>query len=151
MDEKFSGEKVERSSFFKSARKRAAEYIGNPGKLHRLLDQVTREIYNRHEPFSEIRDSLKTCLRLLRAYADGRYRGIPTRSLVSIVAWLIYFVMPVDAIPDFILALGLVDDAALLGWVLSSVRTDLEQFVDWENGAAGDSADALAESRFNEA
>ena len=68
---------------------------------------------------------------------------------MSIVAWLIYFVMPVDAIPDFILALGLVDDAALLGWVLSSVRTDLERFVEWENGAAEDAAETLVESRFN--
>ena len=144
-----SGEKVEHSSFFKSARERAAEYIGNPGKLNRLLDQVTREFSRRQGPFSEIRESLQTCLRLLRAYADGRYRGIPTASLVSIVAWLIYFVMPVDTIPDFILALGLVDDAALLGWVLSSVRTDLEHFVEWENGAAEDAAETLVKSRFN--
>ena len=150
MAERVSAAKVERSSFFDSARARAAEYLGNPGKLHRLLDRATRELAARQGPFVEIRDSLKSCLRLLRAYADGRYRGIPTASLVSIIAWLIYFLTPVDAIPDFIVALGLVDDAALLGWLLSSVRTDLESFVEWETRAAGNPAASVTASGLGE-
>jgi len=132
MRKRVSGEKIGRSSFFRRARERAAGYIRNPGELNRLLDQATQKIYRRQGPFSELRDSLKTIMRLIRAYADGRYRAIPTASLVSIVAWLVYFVMPVDSIPDFILGLGLLDDAALLGWVLSSVRSDLQRFVEWE-------------------
>ena len=140
MADRVADGKIEHGSFFENARARAFEYLRNPGKLNRLLDRATREIYRRQEAFAGLRDSLQTCLRLLRAYANGRYRGIPAASLVSIVAWLIYFVMPVDSIPDFILALGLVDDAALLGWVLSSVRTDLDRFVEWENRVAGEPA-----------
>lgn len=147
---KFSGARVERSSFFKSARARAADYIRNPGKLNRLLDQASQKIYRRQGPFSEIRDSLKTIFRLLRAYADGSYRQIPTASLVSIVAWVIYFVMPVDSIPDFIVSLGLLDDVALLGWLLTSVRADLDRFVEWEAQAPGERGESLTGTRSGE-
>lgn len=147
MRKRFSGERIERSSFFKSARERAAEYVKNPGKLNRLLDQATRKIYRRQGPFSEFRDSLAASFRMLRAYANGRYREIPAASLVSITAAIIYFVMPVDTIPDFILALGLLDDAALLSLVLSSVKTDLERFVEWENQAGDEHTESLTNSR----
>jgi uncharacterized membrane protein YkvA (DUF1232 family) len=40
--------------------------------------------------------------------------------------------MPVDLIPDFILTLGFVDDAALIGWIISSVKTDIDSFLQWE-------------------
>jgi len=143
MRKKVFGSRVERSSFFNTARARAADYIRNPGKLNSLLDQASQKIYRRQGPFSELRDSLKAIFRLLRAYADGRYRQIPTASLVSVIAWVIYFIMPVDSIPDFIAGLGLVDDAALLGWLLTSVKTDLDRFVEWENRTAGEPSESL--------
>lgn len=133
---RITGEKVERSSFFKSARKRAAAYLGQPRKLRQLIDSAAHLLSRRMEPLSELRELLAASLRLLRAWSGGRYRGIPAASLLSIVAALIYFVTPVDLVPDFIVSLGLVDDAALLGWVLSSVRGDIDRFVAWERGRA---------------
>ncbi len=150
MRKRFSGERVGRSSFFNSARARAAEYIRNPGKLNQLLDQASQKIYRRQGPFSELRDSLKAVFRLLRAYADGRYREIPTASLVSVVAWVVYLVMPIDSIPDFIVGLGLLDDAALLGWLLSSLKTDLDRFVEWENRVAAQRTESLEDTRSGE-
>ena len=150
MRRKAFGSRIERSSFFNSARARAADYIRNPGKLNRLIDQASQKIYRRQGPFSELRDSLKTVFRLLRAYAEGRYRQIPTASLVSVIAWVIYFIMPVDSIPDFIAGLGLVDDAALLGWLLTSIKTDLDRFVEWENRTAGEQRESLADARSSE-
>ena len=137
MSNRITGEKVGRSAFFRTARRRALEYLKSPARLNRLIDSATQKIYHRQGPFSEIRDSLQASFRLLRAYAGGRYREIPTASLISIVASIIYFVMPVDMIPDFILGLGLVDDAALLGWILSSVKSDIEHFIAWERDQAG--------------
>lgn len=147
MHRKVSASRVERSSFFISARARAAEYLRNPGKLNRLLDQASQKIYRRQGPFSEMRDSLQAVFRLLRAYANGRYRQIPTASLLSVIAWVIYFITPVDAIPDFIAGLGLVDDAVLLGWLLSSVKTDLDRFVEWEKRSDGECSESLTEAR----
>jgi uncharacterized membrane protein YkvA (DUF1232 family) len=139
MGEKISGKKIEQSSFFRRARKLAAEYVRNPARLNGLLDRAAQKFNRRQGPFSEIRDSLQACYRLLRAWSGGRYRQIPTASLISIIASVIYFVMPIDVIPDFILALGLVDDAALLSWIMSAVKSDIDRFLAWEreHGEAG--------------
>jgi len=132
MSKKVSGEKVEASSSFRSAKNRASEYANDANKLNDLLDEASQKADSKRGRLVEVWDSLMACLRLLRAYATGRYKDIPWVSLLSIIAAVIYFVMPVDLIPDFILTLGLVDDAALIGWIISSVKSDVDSFLQWE-------------------
>ena len=50
-----------------------------------------------------------------------------------IVASLIYFVSPIDLIPDFILGLGFIDDATVLAWTIRACAADLAAFIAWEN------------------
>ena len=49
-----------------------------------------------------------------------------------LVAAVVYFVMPVDAVPDILLGFGLLDDAAILGWTLRTLDGDLKRFCAWE-------------------
>jgi uncharacterized membrane protein YkvA (DUF1232 family) len=132
MRKKISGEKVEESSSFKAAKNKASDYANDPDKLNDLLDRASRKADAKKGPLSEVWDSLMACLRLLRAYATGQYKDLPWKSLLSIIAAIIYFVMPVDLIPDFIIGLGFIDDAALLGWIINSVKSDIESFIEWE-------------------
>ncbi|MDH3221313.1 MAG: YkvA family protein [Gammaproteobacteria bacterium] len=145
MRRKISGQKVEQSSFFRSARDKALDYARNPKKLFALLDRAARKAVAAKVPLAEIRESLQASIRLLRAYANGQYRDLPWESLVSIIASIVYFVMPLDLIPDFILAFGLIDDAALLGWILSSVKKDIDRFVEWEKSGTLDAPDQTRE------
>jgi len=132
VSKKVSGEKVEASSSFRSAKNRAAEYANDADKLNDLLDEASQKADSKRGRLTEVWDSLMACLRLLRAYATGQYKDIPWVSLLSIIAAVTYFVMPVDLIPDFILTLGFVDDAALIGWIISSVKSDIDNFLQWE-------------------
>jgi len=141
MRNKITGKKVEKSSAFKSARGKAIEYAKNSTKLNELLDKATKKAAASQGRLAEIWESLLAAFRLLRAYASGRYRNIPWTSLVSIVAAVVYFVMPLDLIPDFILALGLIDDVALLGWILSSLKSDIDLFIEWEKDSARNGED----------
>ena len=146
MRKRISGEKVEKSSSFKSAQDSAVEYAKNPKKLNELLDRALKKAHSSKGRLAEVWESLLASFRLLRAYATGRYRDIPWTSLVSIVAAVIYFVMPLDLIPDFILALGLIDDAALLGWILSSLKTDIDNYIEWEKAQATDEGNDASKS-----
>lgn len=141
MRKRISGKKVENSSSFKTAKDAAGEYLENPKKLHQLLDRAMQKARSSKGRLAEVWDSLLASLRLLRAYASGRYRDIPWASLLSIVAAVIYFVMPLDLIPDFILALGLIDDAALLGWILTSLKNDIDHYIEWEKAQSQDEND----------
>lgn len=73
-------------------------------------------------------------LRMLRAYARGEYRQLPWRTLVSITGALLYLFTPIDIIPDFLGALGLIDDIWLLSKVFSLAGKDIEDFQAWESG-----------------
>ncbi|NUM89266.1 MAG: DUF1232 domain-containing protein, partial [Bdellovibrionales bacterium] len=70
-------------------------------------------------------------LRLLKAWASGSYRAIPWQSIVWVVAALLYFLNPIDAIPD-ILPGGFIDDIAVLTLVINRIRSDLDKFLSWE-------------------
>lgn len=70
--------------------------------------------------------------RLIKAYALGHYREIPWKTLLLIVAAIIYFVNPLDLLPDLIPLTGLTDDFAVLLWVYNSVSNEIDKFLAWE-------------------
>ena len=83
-----------------------------------------------------VRAELSSLIALLKAYANGSYREISGRTLIAVAAAVLYFVVPLDLVPDFILGFGLVDDAAVIGYVFNLVRKEVEQFVEWQRNQA---------------
>jgi uncharacterized membrane protein YkvA (DUF1232 family) len=45
---------------------------------------------------------------------------------------VLYIASPLDFIPDFILGLGMMDDAAFFAWALSRFKGELDEFLEWE-------------------
>lgn len=127
--------RVRASRAYAQATSRAQDYIDEPEKLKSLAAAAAgRKAEARGGPLAAIIKPLKDALRLVHAYAMGSYREISWRSLLILVAAVVYFVMPVDLVPDFILGLGLLDDAAILAWTLRTLNQDLERFLAWERG-----------------
>lgn len=121
------------SRAYRRAKKMAAGLIAVPEKLLALVTQVTDKSSRLASGrIVELLESLTAITRLIKAYAAGEYRDISLESVLLIIASLIYFVMPFDAIPDFLLNFGFIDDAALLAWTLRAVAEDLERFYQWE-------------------
>lgn len=73
---------------------------------------------------------------LVYNYVKKKYTEAPVGTVVAIVAALIYFVSPIDLIPDFIPGAGFVDDAGVILFCLHLVKNDLDDFKEWrtENG-----------------
>lgn len=124
--------RVRASRAYARASSRARAYIDEPEKLQSLAAAAGRKAEARSGPLAAIIAPVKDALRLVRAYAAGSYRDISWRSLLILVSAVVYFVMPVDLVPDFILGLGLLDDAAILAWTLRTLNQDLERFLAWE-------------------
>lgn len=68
---------------------------------------------------------------LVRSYVKKEYRDIPIGSLIAIVSALIYFVSPIDIVPDSIPILGYFDDAAVVAACWKLVDTDVVEYVKW--------------------
>ena len=125
--------RVQASQSYQKAKANAQNYLKDSKKLAGLLDQATSKARGKSGgKLAAVWGSFSDCLRLIRAYATGRYKGASTKALLMIVAALLYFVMPADLIPDFLLGLGLIDDAALLAWTSQALSGELEQFKKWE-------------------
>lgn len=64
------------------------------------------------------------------------YTEIPVGTMASVVIALLYFLAPVDVIPDVIPGLGYIDDAAIIAACLVLIKTDLDDYRVWrkENG-----------------
>jgi uncharacterized membrane protein YkvA (DUF1232 family) len=123
--------------FFTLATATAARLIGKPGRILKLVTQSFLAL--RHMDPRAMSDSARLRLndlgRLLTAYARGQYTAIPTRSLLSVTAALVYFLNPLDLVPDALPALGLTDDFAILSWVYHHLSAELSSFRDWERNA----------------
>jgi uncharacterized membrane protein YkvA (DUF1232 family) len=116
---------------------RAEEYARDPEKSGDLLAEAIKKAEAQEKNRGRLADSwqdLTALFRLLRAYSRHEYTDIPWGSVVMVVVAIIYFVSPVDLIPDFIPVAGFVDDAAVIAFVLRQVKTDLDSFVAWEAG-----------------
>lgn len=65
---------------------------------------------------------------LVGNYIKKEYTDVPIKTIISIVATLIYVVAIVDLIPDTIPGIGLFDDVALIAFVLKSINSDIEKY-----------------------
>ena len=68
----------------------------------------------------------------MRAWARGEYRDVSRGTIALILGALVYFLTPIDAIFDHLPFAGYVDDAAILAWVVSEVKAELDAFKAWE-------------------
>lgn len=70
----------------------------------------------RHIPFME---------ELVAAYYCALDRNTPLRAKGILLAALGYFILPADAIPDFVFGLGFTDDIAVLTAAIAAVRAHI--------------------------
>ena len=136
------GSRIARGRLFERLKSQAAVYVRDPERLKDLIARAAAKANTGagHGVLDEIRESLLTLFRLLRAYARGDYRNVPGKSLVLIIAAILYFLMPVDLIPDVIIGVGFVDDVAILTWVVKTVSGVLADFRSWESARAASAA-----------
>jgi uncharacterized membrane protein YkvA (DUF1232 family) len=129
--------KIIQSRAYRRAKRLVSATIERPARLLDLANmaqkKATKQTAKRAETkIIEIIEPIKSSYRLIRAYANGTYREISFENFGLIVAAIIYFVMPIDALPDFIAGLGFTDDAAVLMWTFNKVSNELERFISWE-------------------
>jgi len=85
---------------------------------------------------SAVWTDLRTMLRLLIRWVDNSYQRVSWTPLVLIAGALIYFVTPVDVLPDTLGAIGFADDVTVISTVVQHVRDELQRFRTWEQNRA---------------
>ena len=119
-------------SIFDNLYRQAERIISSDTKVSKLLDEVFLKIGEATESFYKTQDSVIALARMVRSWAKGDYKNISTSSIIAVVAALIYFVNPLDLIPDFIPIVGQIDDIFIIGYLIKTVNKEIERFMAWE-------------------
>jgi uncharacterized membrane protein YkvA (DUF1232 family) len=115
-----------------AGRSRAWRYLTGQQDVRRLAAAATTAGTGTGEPIHGVAADLRATWRLIRAYLRGDYRDVRLRSVLAVVTALVYFVSPVDLIPDVFLLLGLTDDLVVVSLLFTVVRQELAGFRSWE-------------------
>ena len=68
---------------------------------------------------------------LVKNYVQGKYTTVPYGTILAVLSALIYFLSPIDIIPDFIPLAGYLDDMAVVGLCMNMVKIDIETYDKW--------------------
>ncbi len=118
-----------------SYEKKAEKAFHEEGRINKIIANVSSrlsEIIQNSERLKTFVGRLRVFSRMIRNYVAGKYTVMPWKSVVLIVAGLIYFITPIDLIPDFIPALGLIDDISMITFIYRSLHQDIEEYLKWE-------------------
>lgn len=97
---------------------------------------LARDAYTRMSDHSRaltsVKEDLAVLLRMMTAWAQRSYQRVPWTVLLLVTGAVVYFVAPIDLIPDALIGIGFVDDVAVVTAVVRTVRDELDRFRAWE-------------------
>lgn len=133
MDKNNILQKILDSVFYNSSFNKASRISKNAVGILSLLKGVLTKIQaeGKNSVLESISSKIMTLGKLLKFYATGEYRSVDLKNVVIIITAFVYFLSPIDLIPDFIPMLGFADDIALVSFVFNSVSEEIEKFETW--------------------
>lgn len=133
MDKNNILQKILDSVFYNSSFNKASRISKNAVGILSLLKGVLIKIQaeGKNSVLESISSKIMTLGKLLKFYATGEYRSVDLKNVVIIITAFVYFLSPIDLIPDFIPMLGFADDIALVSFVFNSVSEEIEKFETW--------------------
>ncbi len=102
-------------------------------KVVELLKNVGKKLSDlAHNPkVQKLTAPIQIFIRMIKAHFSGQHK-IEFSTLGLIVLALVYFISPIDLIPDFLGVIGFVDDLSVVLAVYAKVKDEVEQFLEWE-------------------
>jgi len=119
-------------ALFKSAVTSAKRLIKNRDQLHDIIRQTLIKIRKHAPAIRKIQADLQIIIRLVQSWLSGDYKEISLKTLAILIAALLYFLNPFDAVPDVIPVVGYVDDVSVVAWVIKTLKGEIEKFREWE-------------------
>ena len=112
--------------------KKASELVNDKSKTLSKIEEGLKIASANKRALSDVWSQLLLLFSLTKDYAKGNYVDIPKTTIVSVLAALLYFISPIDLVPDFIVGMGFLDDAFVLGFVYKRVSKELLKYQVWK-------------------
>ena len=126
IDEKKAKEKLE------DGYAEAEKLLKDKDKLEEFLQKLEKKLETIPKVGNAL-SALPTMVSLIKSYIKKEYTEIPLKTIIAIISAGIYFLSPVDLIPDVIPGIGYIDDATVVTVCLSLVGDDIEEYKKWRD------------------
>lgn len=103
-------------------------------RLKEILE-IARNKAEGNKQLMDIWADLKLLIDLIKDWMKGDYIDLPKETIIMIIGALIYLVMPIDLIPDFLIG-GFIDDALVIGYVVKKTSEELNAYKEWREREA---------------
>lgn len=113
---------------------RASEHLVNPIGMSDQLKWNNQRLEKKLKTIPAPGDKLAVLpimISLVRNYIKKEYTDVPIGTVIAIISALIYVLSPADIIPDGILGVGYLDDAAVVTICWKLVKSDVEEYKRW--------------------
>jgi uncharacterized membrane protein YkvA (DUF1232 family) len=113
---------------------KAKIYANDKEKTKELIDEAMKKASKekgKNGPIDEAWEKIQLLFMLIKDWASGEYRDIPIGSIIAIIIAVLYFISPIDLIPDIIPGVGFADDIALIALVFKQINSDMEKYITW--------------------
>lgn len=123
---------------YRNYERRADRLVSSKERLKNLAMQAARKLSGTASTrIDRVRDQLILCIALVRCWMRGEYDGVSRQTIVAVTAALLYFVVPLDVIPDFLIGWGFIDDASVVAYVMNVLAAEMDAFRRWQEGSVG--------------
>ncbi len=113
---------------FEKARQVAEKIAKEEDRITKIVAAAIEKAEKRKLKIASFWDDLQLLIQMVRAYFSREYTPLPWKTIVFVLAALVYFVNPLDAIPDIVPVFGFLDDATVIAFVINAIRDDMEKF-----------------------
>jgi uncharacterized membrane protein YkvA (DUF1232 family) len=114
---------------------RANKYAENPKDLQQLLKKALRKAGHNKHSLSAVVGQLHLLVELVKAWSRKEYRDVSKKTIIMVIATIVYFVSPLDLVPDFLIGLGIFDDVAVIGYTVKQISNELDRFKKWKENS----------------
>ena len=125
-------DKAKAEQQLEQAKNRAEKLLNDPEKANKVISDAIKKASSAKGPLEKVWGDLQLMFGIVKDWFSGEYKEIPTGSIVAILGGLIYFVSPIDLIPDFIPIIGYIDDVFILGLIIAQISADLQKYQLWK-------------------
>ncbi len=92
--------------------------------------------YLHKDGLKDAKEDIKLLMDYISDVAKGNYIGYNVNRFLIVIAALLYVIDPIDMVPDFIVG-GFIDDATVIGWAITKVAQELEDYRLYRNEQNG--------------
>lgn len=110
---------------------KAERLLRHPEDLISILRDGMRKAYQKRTILIQVWEDFLSLFRLVKCSVSGEYKEAPRKVILWAVVAILYFVSPLDIIPD-IFPGGYLDDIYVIQLILRKFQVDIKKFRDWE-------------------